>query len=281
MINMHKHSKYAVIILIFILSILTGLKVSNLIYTLEGPQPLNGNKQMREVFDNLKYNRKLVMEYQSKDIISLRSKIMELANLSAAVQINSEASENSYVVLLEVKNESFKEFYNSLLQMEGFYQEQFYNDAPEYDINIEEHISNKELAKMQLQNLLKHSVIPERVDQYNDQLENIQAEIDSLHNMKIQYSKFKNNTLISIESFKNINATKLLLSALKKFGIYTSITLILLVGFFIILFFILDNLLKLMKAVGIKTTGRSSSAYYYSPRKKKIKRKYKDEEEEK
>ena len=281
MINMHKHSKYAVIILIFILSILTGLKVSNLIYTLEGPQPLNGNKQMREVFDNLKYNRKLVMEYKSKDINSLRSNIRELLNQSAAEQVNSEVSENSYVVLLEVKNESFKDFYNTLLQIEGFYQEQFYNDTPEYDINIEEHISNKELAKMQLQNLLQHSVVPERVDQYNDQLEKIQAEIDNLHDMKIRISKFKNNTLISIESFKKINKTKLLFSALIKFVIYTFITIILLVGFFVILFIILNNLLKLMKSIGIKTSGRSSSAYYYSPRKKKIKRKYKDDEVEK
>jgi hypothetical protein len=181
--------------------------------------------------------------------------------------------------ILDISNDEFNEFYEKMTQLEGFLQEKIVNIETEYDINIEEHINNKELAKNQLQALLKHSVIPERVEQYNQQLEDIQAEIDNLHSMKILQQKYKNNTLVYVQIRKNIDKTTILLSTFKKFLIFTFGSLLILVMFVLVLFFIMDNLLKLMKVIGIRTS-TGSKPYYYSPKKKKIKRKYRDNKEE-
>lgn len=278
MIQMHRHSKYTIIILIFILAIIVGLKTSNLITVIEGPQPVKLDKQINEMFNDLKYYRKVTLSYKANAINQIRLKIVDLSADSQINQLNSQASDNSYFSLIEVKNKSFQDYYQNLTQIEGFNQEKIINLEPDYDININEHINNKEMAKLQLQALLKHSAIPERVDMYNQQLENIQAEIDSLHNLKLVQEKFKNNTLIYIQVTKETVRIDQLIASLKKFGIYTFASLLLLVIFFTILYAILNNLLKLMRAMGIRTS-TSTSTYYYSP-KKKVKRKYKDSKDD-
>jgi hypothetical protein len=279
MIQMHRHSKYTIIIFIFVLAIIVGLKTSNLISIIDGPQPVKEDKQINEMFNALKYYRKVTLNFKSNTIDPIRLEIVKLSADPQINQINSQAANDSYFSLLEVSNISFKDYYNKIIQIKGFVQEKIINHQPDYDINIDEHINNKEMAKLQLQALLKHSAIPERVELYNQQLENIQAEIDSLHNLKMVQEKFKNNTLMYIQVTKETVRVEQIISALKRFGIYTFASLVLLVIFFTILYFILNNLLKLMKAMGIRTSS-SSSSYYYSPKKKKIKRKYKESNEE-
>ena len=275
MIQMHRHSKYTIIIFIFILAIMIGLRVSNLISIINGPQPIEEDKQLNEMFNDLKYYKKVTLNYKSKAIKPIRSELIELSSDQNITLLNSQASDNSYFFLLEVSNASFNDNYKKLIQIEGFYQENIINLEPDYDINIDEHINNKEMAKLQLQALLKHSSIPERVELYNQQLENIQEEIDSLHNLKVVQERFKNNTLVFVKVVKETIQVDLIISALKLFAIYTFASILFLVVLFAILFFVLNTLLKLMKTSGIRTSSSTSSSYY-SPKKKKIKRKYKD-----
>lgn len=275
MIQMHRHSKYTIIIFIFILAIMIGLRVSNLISIINGPQPIEEDKQLNEMFNDLKYYKKVTLNYKSKAIKPIRSELIELSSDQNITLLNSQASDNSYFFLLEVSNASFNDNYKKLIQIEGFYQENIINLEPDYDINIGEHINNKEMAKLQLQALLKHSSIPERVELYNQQLENIQEEIDSLHNLKVVQERFKNNTLVFVKVVKETIQVDLIISALKLFAIYTFASILFLVVLFAILFFVLNTLLKLMKTSGIRTSSSTSSSYY-SPKKKKIKRKYKD-----
>jgi hypothetical protein len=277
MIKMHSHSKYAIVVLIFILAIVIGIKTSNLFSVLDNSQDLQEGKEISEAFEKYQYYKKLEIVFQTSELRSAMNEIDLLVADPDVILINSEAYKNSFHTFLEVKNSGYEKFYNNLHNIKGFFYENVNNsNLPEYDINIEEHLNNKELAKLQLQTLLQHSIIPERVNQYNQQLDDNQAEIDRLQNMKIALEKYAQNTLISVMVQKKKDQTQMLLSALKKFGINTFAMLFLMIVFFTILYFILDLLLKFMRLIGIKTSSATSSHYNYSSRRKKIKRKYKD-----
>jgi len=276
MIKMHKHSKYVVILLIFFLSIVVGIKMSNLISILNVSNDLQLEEStLSKTVENLHYYRKLRVVYESIDINNIIPEIKKITPVEDISIINSERKKSFYSIILEVDNDKFDEFYEAIHTIPDFESESIFNDnLPDYNIDIDEHINIKELAKGQLQGLITHSSIPERLTKYNNQLENIQVEIDSLFGQKTLRDKYKNYTLVSIfvkqSSVKNIDAV----SALKKFLIYTSVSLILFIIFFTILFIILVYLLKFMKVIGIRTSATSSSNYY-SPKRKKIKRKYK------
>ncbi|MFC1887483.1 hypothetical protein ACFLYK_01595 [Candidatus Cloacimonadota bacterium] len=279
MIKMHSHSKYIIIILIFIVSILVGIKTSNLKSVLDNNREVQESEKISKSFNSAQHYRKLAVIYQDGEIDTIVDKISKLAAGDDIELIYSEGSNSYFHYLLEIRNNAFEKNYALLHQIEGFLNEKIdNNNKPEYDINIDEHISNKELAKVQLQALLQHSAIPERVSQYNQQLEEIQEEIDILQNRKILQDKFENYTLVSILALRSVKHSVLILNSLKEFLIYTAISLLLIIILFTVLYVIFNNLLKFMKLIGIRTSS-SSASYYYSPKKKKIKRKYKDKEE--
>jgi len=274
MIKMHNHSKYILIILIFFISIIIGFKFSKISNALNQTSNLQLEDNINKTFNSLQYYRKLAVEYNVSNISNIISDIKKISTNEYVKVLNSNREGNYYVILIEVENTNFDLFYEALHSIPGFNSENILNDnSNNYNMDIKEHIKIKELAKDQLQGLLIHSSIPERLTKYNNQLEQIQQEIDGLYAQLNLREKYNNFTLVSIVTKQNIDSKNKLISSLTQFLLYTFIALILLIIFASILYFIMIILLKFMKLIGIRTSSSTSS--YYSPKKKSIKRKFK------
>jgi len=276
MIKMHKHSKLVIILLVFFLSITIGIKVSGLmnIFKSSGDQIIDEN--IAKNVEKSQYLQKLSVKYSNIDLDEVVAQIKELVSADNVTILNSEKDKDYYHIQLEIKKEDYSSIYDQLLMIKGYESENIINsDSPQLEMDVEEHIKNKELLRSQLKGLITHSTLPDRITKYNTQLEEVQNEIDKLYSQQKLLEKYRNYVMISVLVKRYENKQSELISTLGKFLFYTFATLILISVFLTLLYFILTLFLKFMKVIGIQTS-TSTSQYYNRPQKKRVKRKFKD-----
>ena len=285
MIRMRRSTKYLIVIIIFIISIGIGLKRSNFYGNLSPRQVSVNTSKIDRLFKNASNMKKVEMNYSVSDKSEAIRNLQEMFSENDISPILSEYRKNYFLALFEIQDSLFKEGISALRQIEGLESENSQStELHLFRMDIVEHLKNKELTRNHLQSLISISTIPERVKQYNIQLEKIQVEIDSLSSQEIIWKHNEEFHLVSVIIKGDINDSNLFLNSLIVFFKTTALTLIILIISLLILYYIMTLLIQLMKVLGIKTSKGSSSYYYYSrdkPSRRKIKRVYKDEDQNK
>lgn len=298
MFRLRKSTKIVIIILLIAAAGYFSVRISNIetIFSSGITKIKIDDRQADNIFQKLDNDRKIKLLYSTSDLTGFTS---ALNNIYAENNISPHYSNNTanyYVSIFDYPKTITDSIMTRLRNLQNLNNEFLESADPDkFEINIDDHIANKERVKRTLEKKIDNAIImsDERIDHYNQQLTNIQMQIDSLRNKKNIIADLSSKNLVYLQ-VKNTPASgeyvlrtrrlKLIRNFLLYFVAFLFISVILLiaVNYFLIL------LLKLMQLLGIKTARSSSGGYSYGSnsyrskysysKPKKVKRIYKDSE---
>lgn len=278
MIKLKKGTKLFVIVLILMLSVFFSYKFTHLGSILGSKsQALELNEPI-EMFNESSVQKKVKVSYLSKDHkLTLKevNKVIADFNLDTVISMQSN---NVHSMVLQGSLMDFNEIIGKLRSLEGLEVERiFKNPNFKFDIDVDEHIQNKIATKIKLKDMMEKSSLPDRVKEFNAQLQKVQTSIDSLRSSKIKQSELKNDFIVNINIAQLRNIGLLNLSIIKSFLFTFLASLFGMFVLFLIFYYFAELFLKMMKLVGIGTS-HGTTGYQYN-RHKKVKRVYKKDEE--
>jgi len=279
MITVRRNIKISIVILIFIISVIAGITKSEL---LEFFSPMDfrvESDDAEHIFERANYIKKARITFFADDNIKTTEKIKQLIRQKGYTAIYSKTEENYHISVVESPDTLYD--YNSIWfnKIKGLQEEHVRTiELPDYSYEFLEHVKNKETTKTKLLKLISQSNLPERIHSLNKQLEDVQAEIDSLKIKNRTRNLYINNYLMLIVVKENQRNDLDLLARLYQFIVTTIIMVIFLIIVFLILYLILVLILYLMKIMGVRTSRRSSGYYYSRPYRRRVKKIYKDSE---
>ena len=267
MISLRKSTQYIIIILIFVLSIYIGLRNSNLLKDTGKAVKMDTSKT-DEMFKKEMNYKKIRLVYNANDVPQATSKIDENLKQEGIIEKFSERKVGCYTTITEIPSAEYQTIIGKLRKISGLSEDIVKTEKSSvFDVNIADHISNKKLAKVQIQEAMKSSRIsPDTRERLMSQLNKVQTSIDSLNN-QISLDKHNiENDLIYLTVIKNIRSSVSTKNKVKTFITTTVLLLAIFTAGMIILYYIMVLLFKLITIMGIRTTKESGSSSYYNYR---------------
>ena len=263
MISLRKSTQYIIIILIFALSIYIGLRNSNLLKD-TGKVIKTDTSKTDEMFQKELNYKKIRLVYYVDNIPETIAQINESLKHEETVTKFSETKSGHYTTLSEIPGTEFQQVIKNLREIDGLKEDIVKTEKPSvFDINVEDHISNKKLAKVQIQERMKSSRISqEESERLISQLDRVQTSIDSLNKLKSLDEHNVKNDLIYLTVIKNIRSSESTRNKVKTFVTTTILFLAIFTVGMIILYLLMVLLFKLITVLGIRTAKEGSSSYY-------------------
>ncbi len=263
MISLRKNTQYIIIIGIFALSIYIGLRNSNLLKDTGKIIRTDTSKTDKMFKEELNY-KKIRLVYYANNVPQAVTRINENLRYEDVVIKFSESKSGYYATLTEIPGKQYQEIIGKLRKINGLTEDVIKTKkASIFDFNVADHIANKKLAKVQIQEAMKSTRIsPDTRERLMSQLNSVQTSIDSLNN---QISLDKHNTdndLIYLTVIRNIKSSESIQNKVKVFITTTALFLLIFTAGMVILYFLLLLLFKLITLLGIRTAKESSSSYY-------------------
>jgi hypothetical protein len=286
MFLLRKDTKYFLVFMIFIISILFGYRRSNII-RLFLPRPVTlDSRAADKVFDNSNNQRKISLRYSVENDSQIREKINNLAFAENVYTKYSDSKKSYMIYIFEIPHQNAENIIKELRQLPGITAENIKSDADfAVDANIKENLDNYKLTKNRLQELINKTTSPQSLAKFQSDLERTQAKIDSLNNYVSIQDRYANNDLlyiISTSSASSFSATQII----GRFFSTTFLVMLFLIGCLLIFYLLMIVLTRVMSTLGIHTSHGSGSGSPYSYKSaygksygRKVKRIYKDKSE--
>lgn len=280
MIYLRKNSKMFIIIMIYLVSFAVGINGSGILSSFSNDPPDLNDYEILEKFDNLKNEKKVIVEINSTDLEQSITEIEEIIDLFSATIIISERKGNHLVSLFEIPRIYSDEILTNLRTLDKYKSEKIITKMPGLEINIEERIQNYHLSKEHIKRVIAETSMPERLTLYYNQLSSIQNSLDSLVTMKKKNISLVKKDIVLLKVIELGNDKTPLLATVIELLKLSFYTIILVTLILVILYLFMVLMMYLMNKLGLKTA-KSKIGYYgkYSNEKKKVKRIYKNTEE--
>ncbi len=263
MISLRKSTQYIIIILIFAISIYIGLKNSNLLKDTGKAIKMDTSKT-DEMFQKEMNHKKIRLVYNVNNVPHVTTQIDENLKQEGVVEKFSVRKVGYYTTITEIPSTKYQEIIGKFREINGLTDDIVKTEKSSvFDVNVADHISNKKLAKVQIQEAMKSSRIsPDTRERLMNQLNKVQTSIDSLNN-QISLGKHNvENDLIYLTVIENIKSSESTRNKVKLFVTTTVLFLAIFTVGMIILYYIMVLLFKLFTILGIRTAKESSSSYY-------------------
>lgn len=284
MFRLRRDTKYVIILLVIFISVYLGMKRSNLNDAFTRKQVRIDTSSAEKIFENSTTIMKIQMKFNLKDLETINTVLSEIF-IKEDISIKlSETKGNHQMIIFEYPNTLRETILLQLRNVEGFASENIRSiPSSSFNANIKENLKNNQLAKIRIQELINKSTSPDRLAEFRIQLDRVQATIDSLMHQNIIQKHNEKYDVIMITFIKQTNGDINLKQSIKTFVLTTFVVLVILIIGLIFVYYVTILLIKLMAAMGIKTTRSSSGSYSYNYKRKgygrKIKRIYKDEDD--
>ncbi len=286
MVRLRRNTKYFIIAAMFIVSIFIGLERSRFLKSFRQTAPTINLSDFQKTYDKASNSKKIKMVFNVEEI---NAPVSELNGILSEYNIftrNSDSKSNYTVSILEFPDSLFTDVMSDLREIKGLTEEKV--KTPEdvsFDIDIEEHLNNKIIVRERIKESLKNPRLnQESIERLRFSLNSVQTSIDSLNNQKTIQERNRTFNLLFLTILQRSGRTYTAMRILKSFGIFIGYFLIYMVAFTIllfILFFMMNSILKLMSALGLRTARGTSKGYNYSYGSygRKVKRVYKGKKE--
>ena len=269
------------IVVTILLSIFLGIKRSNLDKIFIQSDVKIDLSKADDIFENSFNNKKIRFEFHVDDLTEINTLLTDVSTMDNANILHSELKSTYNLSVFEIPIDTSDDVVSKLRSIDGISNESIQKAGMVMvNTNLKENLNNNQIAKKRIQKLINESVSPDRITSFRNQLDMVQAKIDSLG---IQEEIQKHNAefdIIMLSAVRNINGNAALRSSLSVFILTTIASLLLIIVGLIISYYIFVLMYKLMLVLGIRTSRGSSSNYNYNYNKKgygrKVKRVYKD-----
>jgi len=277
MIKLKKGTKLFIVVLILMLSVFFSYKYTHLGDILGSRNQKLELPETVEIFNESSVEKKVKVSYLSKDNKLTLKEVNQIIGEFKMETIISLQDKNIHSLVLQGSLIDFNEIIGKLRNLDGLEAERvFKNPNFKFDINVEEHLQNKIATKVKIKDMMEKSSLPDRVREFNVQLEKVQTSIDSLRSNKKKQAELKNEFILNVNIAQLKNTGLSTLTIVKSFMLTFLASLFGMFILFIIFYYFAELFLKLMKLVGIETV-HSTSGYQYN-RHKKVKRVYKKDD---
>jgi len=283
MFRIRKETKLFLVVVTIVLSIFLGIKRSNLDKIFVQSDVKIDLSKADDIFENSFNNKKINFEFNVQDLTEINTLLTDVSTMDNANILHSELKSTYNLSVFEIPIDASDDVVSKLRSIDGISNESIQKAGiVMVNTNLKENLNNNQIAKKRIQKLINESVSPDRITSFRNQLDMVQAKIDSLG---IQEEIQKHNAefdIIMLSAVRNINGNAALRSSLSVFILTTIASLLLIIVGLIISYYIFVLMYKLMLVLGIRTSRGSSSNYNYNYNKKgygrKVKRVYKDAE---
>lgn len=281
MFRIRKEVKLVLVVFTILLSVYLGMQRSNIDKVFVQSDVSVDQDKAKEIFNQSKNNRKIKFEYETKDLTEINTLLSNISNLEKTNILHSEIQDQYNLSVFEISAENSDELLNNLRNVAGVNNESIQKTGLiTVNTDLKENLNNNKIAKNRIQNLINESVSPDRITSFRNQLDIIQAKIDSL---SVQEEIQKHNAdfdIFMVTAVKSRNGNSILRRSLSVFVLTTIASLILIIVALIISYYIFVIMYKLMLVLGIRTSRGTSSNYNYYKKgyERKVKRVYKDED---
>ncbi|MBT3756380.1 MAG: hypothetical protein HOK80_07495 [Candidatus Cloacimonetes bacterium] len=281
MFRIRKETKLFLVVVTIVLSIFLGIKRSNLDKIFVQSDVRIDLSKADDIFENSFNNKKINFEFNVQDLTEINTLLTDVSTMDNANILHSELKSTYNLSVFEIPIDASDDVVSKLRSIDGISNESIQKAGiVMVNTNLKENLNNNQIAKKRIQKLINESVSPDRITSFRNQLDMVQAKIDSLG---IQEEIQKHNAefdIIMLSAVRNINGNAALRSSLSVFILTTIASLLLIIVGLIISYYIFVLMYKLMLVLGIRTSRGSSSNYNYNYNKKgygrKVKRVYKD-----
>ena len=279
MFRIRKETKLFLVVVTIVLSIFLGIKRSNLDKIFVQSDVKIDLSKADDIFENSFNNKKINFEFNVQDLTEINTLLTDVSTMDNANILHSELKSTYNLSVFEIPIDASDDVVSKLRSIDGISNESIQKAGiVMVNTNLKENLNNNQIAKKRIQKLINESVSPDRITSFRNQLDMVQAKIDSL---SIQEEIQKHNAefdIIMLSAVRNINGNAALRSSLSVFILTTIASLLLIIVGLIISYYIFVLMYKLMLVLGIRTSRGSSSNYNYNKKSygRKVKRVYKD-----
>ncbi|MCF7793453.1 MAG: DUF4349 domain-containing protein [Candidatus Cloacimonetes bacterium] len=284
-IHLRKETKLIIVLFIFLVSIYVGYKSSHITRIFLPKQTTVDTKEADKLFENAKNQRKITMQFRSKDDTQIRNLINELTFMDGVTTKYSDSKKNYQLFILEVPNQKIENEIKKLRQLPGLESEHIKSSTGVgVDTNVKENLENYKITKNRLQDLINKTSSPLSLAKFQADLERAQSKIDSLNSFVAMQERLVDHDILYISSINQTASSVSPKKVIWKFVYVTILTMLFLILCFVLLYLLTVAITNLMSAMGIRTSrgSGSSSTYKYGDYKssygRKVKRIYKDKD---
>lgn len=283
MFRIRKEIKLFLVVFTILLSLYLGIKRSNLDKIFLQADVKIDLSTANDIIENSFNNKKIRFEYQVEDLAEINSLLSDIRKMDHTNILHSEQKNIYNLSVFEIPTDISDEIIVKLRNINGVSNESIQKAGMVMvSTNLKENLNNNQIAKKRIQNLINESVSPDRITSFRNQLDKVQAKIDSL---SIQEEIQKHNAefdIVMLSAVKNINGNAVLRSSMSIFLVTTIASLILIIIGLIIGYYIFVLMYKLMLILGIRTSRSGGSNYNYNYGRsgygRKVKKVYKDKD---
>lgn len=283
MFRIRKEIKLFLVVFTILLSLYLGIKRSNLDKIFVQADVKIDLSTANDIIENSFNNKKIRFEYQVEDLAEINSLLSDIRKMDHTNILHSEQKNIYNLSVFEIPTDISDEIIVKLRNINGVSNESIQKAGMVMvSTNLKENLNNNQIAKKRIQNLINESVSPDRITSFRNQLDKVQAKIDSL---SIQEEIQKHNAefdIVMLSAVKNINGNAVLRSSMSIFLVTTIASLILIIIGLIIGYYIFVLMYKLMLILGIRTSRSGGSNYNYNYGRsgygRKVKKVYKDKD---
>ncbi len=279
MFRIRKEMKLFLVVITILLSIFLGIKRSNLDKVFVQTDVKIDMTAANDIFEDSFNNNKIRFDYYVEDLTEINTLLSDISKMDNSNILHSEQKSIYNLSVFEIPTDISDETVNKLRSIAGISNESIQKAGMiTVNTNLKENLNNNQIAKKRVQSLINESVSPDRITSFRNQLDKIQAKIDSL---SIQEEIQKHNAefdIVMLSAVKSTNGNAILRSSLSLFLLTTIASLILIIVGLIVSYYIFVLMYKLMLVLGIRTARSDTSNYNYNKKGygRKVKRIYKD-----
>ena len=279
MFRIRKETKLFLIVVTILLSIFLGVKRSNLDKIFVQSDVKIDVTKANEIFEDSYNNKKIRFEFNVQDLTEVNTLLSDVSKMDNVNILHSELKSTYNLSVFEIPINASDDVVNKLRSIDGISNESIQKAGMVMvNTNLKENLNNNQIAKKRIQKLINESVSPDRITSFRNQLDMVQAKIDSLG---IQEEIKKHNAefdIVMLTAIKSVNGNAVLRSSLSVFILTTVASILLIIVGLIISYYIFVLMYKLMLVLGIRTSRGSTTNYNYNKKGygRKVKRVYKD-----
>ena len=263
-IRVRKEAKYFLVITVMIISILLGLKQSNV---LDIFSKNTDNMEMQtaiKIFNDAQNVKKIKLKYRNESFESICSVIDEILGYSNTILKYSNTHKTHKTYVFEVPDTSYTTIFNKLKKINDIETEILGKSHENgFRQNFTENTKNLIFAKTRIKELMKEMGSSEILAQLNKQLNEKQKELDELEKKRLEEIHQKEYNIILLTATSNVSDAVFN----KNFQSFIKITIGSFVLFTVLLFivyYLMMFIVGLMELAGIKSQRSGRRPYRYN-----------------
>lgn len=259
-IRVKRETKYFLVITVIVISVLLGLKQSNILDIFSKNVDNMEALEAIKLFDNAQNVKKIKLKYRDESFEGICSVMDEILGYNNTILKYSNTKKTYKTYVFEVPDTAYTTIFNKLKKVDDIETEILRLSLENgFSQNFAENAKNLTFAKTRIKELMKNTSSSERLAQFNKQLNETQKQLDELEKKKLEEIHKKDYNILLLTAISNVEGDGLN-SSMRSFIKTTVTSLIFLIALLFVVYYFVMIIIKLMELAGIKSQ-RSSGSY--------------------